>query len=61
MTVNKLMANLRREQKKGNGKLQVRMFAQDHEPKDSGQGDGVVFSCDEVTNDIGDTFIALHA
>ena len=61
MTVNKLMANLRREQMAGNGNLEVFMFAHDHNPEDSEEGDGLVFSCDEYTDDLNRTFIGLHA
>ena len=57
MNVKKLIKEL----KKQSPELNVKMFAHDHNPADSEEGDGDVFSVSEVTNENGETFICLHA
>lgn len=60
MNVNQMMAALRYEQKHGNGKLPVMLFAHDHDPESSEQGDGEATSCYECTNDAGVKFVAIR-
>lgn len=59
MTVKQLIKQLQREARDGNGDLEVRQFAHDHDPEKHDEGTGPTFSVNEYTNDIGETFIAL--
>ena len=55
MTVKKLIKELKKEKPS----LAVRLFCQDHDPENSGEGVGPVFSVNEYTNDKGYTFVAI--
>ncbi len=61
MIVNKLIKELQREARNGNGNLEVRQFAHDHNPEQHNEGTGATMTVDEYTNDLGDTFIGLCA
>lgn len=50
-----------RKLKELDGDLDVFMFAHDQDPQKVDEGDGEVFSVNEVTDDDGKTFIALHS
>lgn len=58
MTVEKLEKELRKIKNK---KLQVQMYAHDHDPERSDEGVGFVHSVDEVSDETGYKFVALHA
>jgi hypothetical protein len=55
MKAKKLIAEL----KEMNGNLEVYMFAHDQNRATADEGDGEVFSVEEVTDNLGKTFIAL--
>ena len=57
MNVRKLI----RELKELDGKLEVEMFAHDHDPEKVNEGAGIVFSVWEQVRDDGSTIAALHA
>ena len=57
MNVKTLIKRLEKENKG----LPVRMFAHDHDSEKHDEGTGDVSSVFQVTNDYGETFVALHA
>ena len=61
MNVNQVMAELRRLQKQGHGKTTCFLYAHDHNPEDSVEGDGPVSSIDAYVRDDGSTIIAIKA
>ena len=60
MTVNQVMAALRRLQKEGHGRQECEIFPHDNDPYQLDSGDGRVYSVDFVERSNGETFVAIR-
>lgn len=61
MKLKQLVRKLQKEMKNGNGNLDVRMFAHDHDDYKYDEGTGIVDTVSVITNNADETFISLHA
>lgn len=61
MKVYELINELKRQQRYGNGKLEVKLFAHDHNPEKRNEGVGTAFFVDEFTDEDGYNFVAIRA